>query len=461
MLGETKKIHFVGIGGIGMSGIAELLYNLEYIVSGSDLIESDRTKHLSKIGIDIKIGHNKNNVSNVDLVVYSSAVQLDNCELIESKKNNIPIIKRAEMLGELLKVKQNSIAVSGTHGKTSTTSMLGSILNEAKKHPTLVVGGIVHELQSNSILGKGDTIVVEADEYDRTLLSLKPTMSIVTNIEYEHSDCYENLDSLKNTFLSFINSVPFYGINVIYYDDINIQSILNKIKRPYLKYGKSNLCDIRYENTNFKGSKSSFDLIVDNVSRGKIDLQVPGEHNILNSLAAIGVAMELNIDLDIIKKGIKNYKGVKRRFEIKYKTNNNIMIVDDYAHHPTEVDATIKSARAGWKLNKLIVIFQPHLYSRTKIFYKEFANILSKADIVFLTDIFPSREKPVEGVNSNLIFNNMELNKKFLLSKKEITNKVSKVTSDGDMVIVMGAGDIKDVTDLIYKQIEMENTFEG
>jgi len=456
MLGKMKKIHFVGIGGIGMSGIAELLYNLGYSVSGSDLIESDRTKHLSEIGINIKIGHAKNNVSNSDLVVYSSAVQSDNCELIESKNNNIPVIKRAEMLGELLKVKSNSIAVSGTHGKTSTTSMIGSILNEAQKHPTLVVGGIVHELQSNSILGKGDTIVVEADEYDRTLLSLKPTMSIVTNIEYEHSDCYENLDSLKTTFLSFMNSVPFYGINVIYYDDLNIQSIINKIKRPYLKYGKSNECNIRYADTKFIGLKSSFNLFVDNVNKGTINLQVPGEHNILNSLAAIGVAMELDIPLDIIKIGLNNYKGVKRRFEIKYKTSNNIIIIDDYAHHPTEIDATISCARAGWEINKLILIFQPHLYSRTKMFYKEFANILSKADMVFLTDIYPSREKPIDGVNSKLISDNMDLDKTFLLSKEEIVKKVSKKTNEGDMIIIMGAGDVTDITNLVYKQIEMK-----
>ena len=246
MLGKRKKIHFIGIGGIGMSGIAELLWNLGHSISGSDLMESDRTKYLQKMGINVKIGHKKKHIIGTDLVVYSSAVKLDNCEIKASEEMNVPFIKRSEMLGELLKVKPNSVAISGTHGKTSTTSMLGIILNEAKREPTLVVGGIVHEFQSNSISGKGDTIVVEADEYDKTLLSLKPSMSVVTNIEYEHTDCYPDIDSLKDTFLSFINSVPFYGINLIYYDDVNIQSILHKIRRPYLKYGKSDECDIRF-----------------------------------------------------------------------------------------------------------------------------------------------------------------------------------------------------------------------
>ena len=461
MLGKIKKIHFIGIGGIGMSGIAELLSNLGHSISGSDLVESGRTKYLSKMGLDIKIGHDEKNILGADLVVYSSAVQLENCELIESKNNNIPIIKRAEMLGELLKVKSNSIAVSGTHGKTSTTSMLGSILSEAKKDPTLVVGGIVHQLESNSILGEGDTIVVEADEYDRTLLSLKPTMSIVTNIEYEHTDCYSDLDSLKNTFLSFMNSVPFYGINVIYYDDLNIKSIIEKIKRPYLKYGKSDGCDIRYNNPKFVGSKTFFNLIIDNKSNGAVELQVPGEHNILNSLAAIGIAIELNIPLDIIKIGLNKYKGVERRFELKYKTSNNIMIVDDYAHHPTEIDVTINSARNGWKINKLIIIFQPHLYSRTKTFYKEFSKILSKADIVFLTDIYPSREKPISGVDSKLILDEMNSENSFLLNKEETILEASKISEPGDMIIIMGAGDIKDITDLVYNKIEIGASVEG
>jgi len=456
MLGKRKNIHFIGIGGIGMSGMAELLHNLGHTISGSDILESGRTEHLEKIGINIKIGHSKNNIGESDLVVYSSAVKGDNCEIQESKKMDIPVIKRAEMLGELLKVKTNSIAVAGTHGKTTTASMLSIILKKSNHKPTLIVGGIVQEFQSNTILGDGDTIIVEADEYDRTLLSLKPTMSVVTNIDYEHSDCYSDLSSLKNTFLTFINSTPFYGMNVICYDDPNIKSIINDIKRPYIKYGKTIECNIRYENPSYNQTNSSFDLIIDNNNYGECKLQVPGEHNILNSLAAISIARELNIPIDVIKQGLYNYKGVKRRFEIKYITNNNITIVDDYAHHPSEINATIASAKSGWDINNLIIVFQPHLYSRTKEFYKEFSSALSDADIVLLTDIYPSREEKIDGVNSELILDRLKSEGSLLIAKDDIPKKLVEISNKDDMIIIMGAGDISDITDSVYNKIEKE-----
>jgi len=454
MLGKKKNIHFIGIGGIGMSGMAELLHNLGHIITGSDILESGRTKHLESIGININIGHNEENIGKSNLVVYSSAVKDINCEIQKSKKMNIPVIKRAEMLGELLKVKANSVAVAGTHGKTTTASMLSAILSKSDHKPTLIVGGIVQEFQSNTMLGDGDTIIVEADEYDRTLLSLKPSMSVVTNIDYEHSDCYEDLDSLRDTFLTFINSTSFYGINVLCYDDPNIKSIINNVKRPYLKYGKSLECDIRYENPSFCQSDSSFDLIINNNNYGECNLKVPGEHNILNSLAAIAIARELNISIDTIKEGLYNYKGVKRRFEIKHITTNNITIVDDYAHHPSEISATIDSAKSGWDINNLIVVFQPHLYSRTKEFYKEFSDVLSNVDTVLLTDIYPSREEKIKGVNSELILNRLRCSNSFLIPKNNIPQKLSEISSDNDMIIVMGAGDIRDITDNIYDEIE-------
>ena len=454
MLGKQKKIHFIGIGGIGMSGMAELLNNLGHIVSGSDLLESNRTKYLLNLGIEINIGHNVSNIDSHDLVVYSSAVREDNCEIEKSRLLNIPVIKRAEMLGELLKVKSNSIAVAGTHGKTTTSSMLNSILTNSGYEPTLIVGGIVQDILSNSVLGDGDTIIVEADEYDRTLLSLKPSMSIVTNIDYEHSDCYEDLESLKSTFLTFINSTSFYGINVICYDDSNIKTIINDIKRPFLKYGRSSECDIRYENPSFNKGETTFDLIIGDENHGECILKVPGEHNILNSLAAIGIAKELNLSIDSIKEGIYSYQGVKRRFEIKYPIKNNITLVDDYAHHPSEIDATIKAARSGWDLNKLIIVFQPHLYSRTKEFQNQFSKILSKADIVVLTDIYPGREEKIEGVSSELILRDLLCDSSFLVTKNDIPSKVVEVCSENDMIIVMGAGDIRNITDSIYRKIE-------
>ncbi len=459
MLGDKRKIHFVGIGGIGMSGIAELLFNLDHIITGSDIKESDRTKYLKDMGIKITIGHSEKNVIDTDLVVYSSAVALDNCEIIKAKKINVPIIRRAEMLGELLKVKERSIAVAGTHGKTTTSSMLSLILDGNNSNPTVVVGGIVQEFQSNSKLGTGDTIIVEADEYDRTLLSLNPTMSIVTNIDLEHIDCYPNIEVLKETFLTFLNSVPFYGINIICYDDENIKSILNEIKRPYIKYGKSIECDVRYKNPVYKNSTTSFILIVNNIEMGEIVLSVPGEHNILNSLAAIGIALELNISFDIIKRSLFKYNGVKRRFEVKHVTSNNITIVDDYAHHPSEVKATINSARDGWDVNNLIVVFQPHLYSRTQSFYKEFSDALSYADTVFLTDIYPAREEPIKGVTSKLISNELDKLKttNYLLDKDKIPNCISDIVMENDMLIVMGAGDIKHIIDDIHNNIINSN----
>lgn len=465
MLGEIKKIHFVGVGGIGMSGMAELLFNLGYKISGSDLEQSDITNNLEEIGIKVFIGHNKNNIEDIDLLVYSSAVNLDNVEIVKAKNNNIPYIKRAEMLGELLKVKSNSVAVAGTHGKTTTTSMLGVILNTAKIDPTIVVGGIVQDFKTNSVLGKGDTIIVEADEYDKTLLSLKPNRSIVTNIDLEHVDCYPNIDNLRQTFLSFLNSIPFFGMNVICYDDQNIKMIIKDIKRPYIKYGHSNECDVRYANPRYDNFKTSYDLFINNNKVSRINLKVPGKHNILNSLAAICIALDMEIPIDIIKKGLFKYEGVKRRFEIKEKisnSNSKLYVVDDYAHHPSEIKATIETAKSNFNLDKLIIVFQPHLYSRTKTFYKEFADSLSNADTVILTDIYPSREKKIDNVNSNMIFERLD-NKidSYLLSKTKIAKTIQKIISDSQdtMVIVMGAGDIKNIIPKIKNAIINKEQF--
>ena len=465
MLGEIKKIHFVGVGGIGMSGMAELLFNLGYKISGSDLEQSDITNNLEEIGIKVFIGHNKNNIEDIDLLVYSSAVNLDNVEIVKAKNNNIPYIKRAEMLGELLKVKSNSVAVAGTHGKTTTTSMLGVILNTAKIDPTIVVGGIVQDFKTNSVLGKGDTIIVEADEYDKTLLSLKPNRSIVTNIDLEHVDCYPNIDNLRQTFLSFLNSIPFFGMNVICYDDQNIKMIIKDIKRPYIKYGHSNECDVRYANPRYDNFKTSYDLFINNNKVSRINLKVPGKHNILNSLAAICIALDMEIPIDIIKKGLFKYEGVKRRFEIKEKisnSNSKLYVVDDYAHHPSEIKATIETAKSNFNLDKLIIVFQPHLYSRTKTFYKEFADSLSSADVVILTDIYPSREKKIDNVNSNMIFERLD-NKidSYLLSKTKIAKTIQKIISDSQdtMVIVMGAGDIKNIIPKIKNAIINKEQF--
>ena len=453
---NNKSIYFIGIGGIGMSGIAEFLHFQGFKISGSDLNNSDRTNYLSSLGIDIEIGHNSKNIKNYDIVVYSSAVKMDNIEIIESKKKNIPVIRRAEMLGELLKLKPISIAISGTHGKTTSCSMLSSILIEAELRPTVIIGGIVNNFGSNTLSGKGDIIVVEADEFDRSFLSLQPSISLINNLELEHTDCYDDLDDLKDAFINFANASHIDGITGICIDDPNVRDIIKKLKRPYKTYGISKEASIRAENIKYDGFNSYYDLYKDNHQISNIKLEVPGKHNIQNSLAAITLAIELNISVDQIKNGLEKYSGVKRRLEVTHKLKNGSILFDDYAHHPTEVAASLSAIKASFK-NRIITVFQPHLYSRTYNFYKDFANALSISDISILVDIFPSREKPIQNVTSELIYNEMKKEDgKNIFLNNEISllpNMIKDIYKDGDILITMGAGDIYKQNDKIYEAI--------
>ena len=441
---KIKHIHFVGIGGIGMSGIAELLLNLGFDISGSDISNNENVKRLKRIGVMVFRGHKPENMKNCDVLVYSSAVSLNNSEIIKAKQMRIPVIKRAEMLGELINLKDTSIAVSGTHGKTTTSSMIGSMLTYAKKEPTLVVGGLVQNLNSNSKLGEGEVIVVEADEFDRSFLSLKPTIAIVNNIELEHTDCYENLNDLENSFVQFCQSVPFYGSVLVNIDSLSVGNILHRIERPVTTYGLSRDAAFRAKELEFKENKSTYSLFRAEENLGKIHLNVPGEHNVMNSLGAVALGFELGLSFNSIKNGLLNYKGVRRRFDIKG-THNNIMVVDDYAHHPTEVLATIEAAKKGWNKN-LIVIFQPHLFSRTKEFHKEFARSLEKPDFIILTSIYPAREKSIPGVTSKLISDNIGKSKKeTLFNVDEVDQAITilnEIAKPGSMILTLGAGDI-------------------
>ena len=456
MLSKNKKIHFIGIGGIGMSGIAELLHSLKFVVTGSDLNYSDRTKYLADLGIDIQIGHSSKNIDKPDLAVYSSAVKLDNIEIVESKNRSIPVIRRAEMLGELLKLKKISIAISGTHGKTTTCSMLSSILFEANLNPTLVIGGIVNNFGSNAISGKGDIIVVEADEFDRSFLSLKPTMGIINNLDLEHTDCYKDIDDVKETFLTFANALPFYGMLGICTDDNNIKSIINKIKRPYKTFGINPDAEIYAKNIKYSGFESKFKLFNKNIFLENITLSMPGKHNIQNSLAAITMALELGIDSKIIKEGLKKYNGVKRRLEITYLLENGTIFIDDYAHHPSEVEASISAIKESFD-NRVITIFQPHLYSRTLNFYNDFAKALSLSDVLVLLDIYPAREKPIDKVSSKLIYDQMIKNncKNIFLNNNLSTlpDTINKIHKTGDIIITMGAGDVYKQNEKIFKAL--------
>ena len=444
MFHKVNNIHFVGIGGIGMSGIAELLINQGFVISGSDLVESEITKKLEINGAKIFIGHNKNNINGSELLVYSSAVTKNNPELVEAEKSKIPIIKRAEMLGELVALKETSIGVAGTHGKTSTSSMLGALLTYGKMDPTLVVGGLVQNLNTNSLLGQSDLIVFEADEYDKSFLQMNPTIAIINNIEEEHMDCYKDINDLHDSFIQYANSVPFYGGVAVCIDSIGIQQILPKIKRPITTYGFSKEADIYAEEISYKELKTSFTLYNKNKKCGRVKLNVPGKHNVLNSLAAITIGYELGLDSKTIIAGINSYSGVRRRFEIKGEAQG-IIVVDDYAHHPTEVEATLQAAKKGWD-RRIISVFQPHLFSRTKIFYKEFAKAFMSSDILLITDIYPAREKPIDGVSGKLIFNAAKSeghkNIYYINDLEEINDTLDKITQENDMVITIGAGTI-------------------
>ena len=454
----SKKIHFIGIGGIGMSGMAEFLFNHGFDISGSDISSSERTKHLSSVGIKISSSHQKSNIKNHDLVVYSSAVNHENMEIIRSKELNIPIMKRSQMLGELIKIKDTSIGVAGTHGKTTTSSMLGSILYESKLDPTLIIGGIVNKFNSNNISGNGDFIVVEADEFDKSFLSLKPTYAILNNLDKEHLDTYKNIKNLKDTFCKYANSVPFYGKVAINNDSRYLVDIKKRINKPSITFGIENNSDIMAKDIKFDKNKSSFKVISKIYGDFKIQIQCPGTHNVYNALAATALSLDMKISKNNIINSLKKYSGVKRRFEIKYENkNNNIMVIDDYAHHPVEIKYTIDAIKSGWN-SRLISIYEPHLFSRTKEFKKEIAEALLLSDKIIITDIYGSREKQLDNIKSDLIIN--ELNSynhgDYLLigNKNNICNYLKNKIKQNDTILVMGAGQINSVTKDIVKIIK-------
>ena len=456
MFGKTNHIHFVGIGGIGMSGMAELLHKLGFNISGSDQNRSERTDNLKAIGLTVSEGHSKNNVNGADVVVYSSAVQQDNPEILAAERKHVPVIRRAEMLAELLKVKPTSIAIAGTHGKTTTCSMLGEILTTAELSPTMVIGGIVNKFQSNTISGSGNVIVVEADEFDRSFLTLQPTMGLITNLDLEHLDCYENLEDLQMAFTQFANAIPFYGTVGICIDNRNAASIIPNIKRPVVTFGTHENAEIQASDLYFEKNHSTFKLSINNEPQGELAVHVPGKHNVINALGAAVLALKLDIPFDIIQSGLDHYTGVRRRFDIKYTTNNNIIIVDDYAHHPAEVSATLEAARTGWE-NRIIAVFQPHLFTRTRDFYKDFAQAFQKSDILIVTDIYPAREEPIKGITAKIIVDEAEKlghgHIEFIANQNKIPARLKDISQSNDMIITMGAGNIWRQCKGIYEAI--------
>lgn len=445
-----KKIHFVGIGGTGMSGIAEVLHNMGFMISGSDISRKETTIRLENLGIKIYYEHNEKNVLDKDLIVYSSAISFDNPELLKAQELNIPIVPRAEMLSEIMRVKF-SIAVSGAHGKTTTTSMIGYAIKELD--PTIVVGGILKGVESTAKLGKSDFIVVEADESDKSFLKLFPSIAVITNIDREHLDTYKNLIDIKRAFLDFANSVPFYGAVIINVDEKNNLDILPFIEKRIISYGINENAFVNAKNIEFKELGSSYDLYINNNFISKVHLRVPGIHNVKNSLSAIAVAYELELNLKNAIESLSEFTGVRRRFEIKGYFGK-ALIIDDYGHHPTEIENVIKTARIYFN-KKLIIVFQPHRYTRTKFLYNEFASVLSKADEVILLPIYSAGEKPILGISSELIYNkllNYNTNAKLLSSKEEAFEYLKNYKNSDVVIITLGAGDVYKIGELLLSE---------
>jgi len=443
MFKNIKKVHFVGIGGIGMSGIAEILLNRGFEVSGSDKSLSEITRRLSDLGMKIYEGHSPENLTDADVLVYSSAVTIDNPEVQAAVKRKIPIIKRAEMLAECMRM-QYGIGIAGTHGKTTTTSMVGLTLTEGKLDPTIIVGGKLSGLGgTNARLGNGEFIVVEADEFDRTFLKLTPTIAAITTLESEHLDTYKDLEDIKSAFIEFVNKVPFYGFVVLCLDEPALQDIIPQINKKIITYGLTVQADLRATDIEFKNFTSSFNVKYYDEELGRLTLKIPGIYNVKNSLVAVSIAKELGVPFSTIKKALESFTGVYRRFEVKY--NEKIMVVDDYAHHPTETSATLAGIRSGWS-RRLVAVFQPHLFSRTRDFYQEFGRSFLNSDVFICTDIYPAREEPIEGVTGELIADAARSfghkNVIYVENKNDVIKVLNDIKRDGDIMVTMGAGDI-------------------
>ncbi len=437
-----------------MSGIAEVLCNLKFNVTGSDMSKSKNTERLETLfNIKVAEGHSAENIGNAQVVVYSSAIKDDNTEIQAAKERKIPIIPRAEMLAELMTLVPYSVAVSGSHGKTSTTSMVATVLGHAGVDPTTVVGGVVDTLGSNAKLGKSDWFVTEADESDRSFLMLNPTISVITNIDREHMESYKGMDDVMQCFTDFSNKVPFYGANILCLDDPNVQSIIPSLKRRIITYGFSRQADISADNIRFNDDFSStFTVYLRDEKLGEVNLSVPGKHNVYNALAATAVALELDVEFEKIVEAFSNFKNADRRFQYKGEVND-IKVIDDYGHHPTEILATLEAAKSGADGRRIVTVFQPHRYTRTRDLMDDFATAFNNADVVYLLDIYPASEKPIEGITAEVLAEKIEnFGHRNVNYIGEVDNSAEKVCQDlksNDLVITLGAGSITKLSDEI------------
>lgn len=459
------QLHFVGIGGIGMSGIAEVFLNQGYRVSGSDIHESDSTKRLTSLGAKIALGHRAENVQGAHVVVMSSAVRATNPEIVEARRLRVPVIPRAEMLGELMRGK-TGVAVAGTHGKTTTTSMLATVLTVAGQDPTLVIGGKVDSLGGNAKLGQGEYVVAEADESDGSFLHLPATYGIVTNIDNDHLDHFGNLEAIEKAFVDFVGKLPFYGLAVVCGDDRGVRRCLERFSKPYLTYGIEGEWDFVARDIEFRGLGSSFTVLqkVGGVYQklGSVKLNVPGRHNVLNSLASIATAMNLGLGFEVISHALSAFYGVKRRFEVRWEdTAREQVVVDDYGHHPTEIAATLSAARGYWK-GRILAVFQPHRYSRTLHCHEGFLSAFKDADLLFLTDIYAAGEEPIDGVSSKLLADAIraavptEKIISYVGDLDRARDEVSAAAKSGDLILCLGAGTITRLPDQLAERLSAQ-----
>ncbi len=459
MYKKIRRIHFVGIGGIGMSGIAEVLHNLGYVVTGSDSRESENTRRLTSLGIRVAIGHQAEHVGEADVVVRSSAVAPDNAELLTARQRLIPVIQRAEMLAELMRMKYG-VAVAGTHGKTTTTSMVATILARGGLDPTIVIGGRLNALGTNARLGRGDFLVAEADESDGSFLTLSPTIAVVTTIDAEHLDYYRDLAHIQDTFVAFINKVPFYGLAVLCLDQENIQSLLPRVEKRFVTYGLRTQADFMAQDIAFKGMTSDCMVLWKHRPLGSLQLKVPGLHNVYNALAATAVGLDLDLDFATIQEALGDFTGVARRFQILGEPRG-IMVVDDYAHHPAEIQATLNAAKTGFDRN-VIALFQPHRYTRTKALLQEFATAFYQADRLFVTEIYPAGERPIPGVHggqiAEAVTHHGHKSVIYVPVKEDLVDAVLAVARPGDIVMTMGAGDIWKIGEEIVRKLTSTST---
>jgi UDP-N-acetylmuramate--alanine ligase len=456
MFRKAERIHFVGIGGIGMSGIAEVLHNLGYAVSGSDLADSEITRRLARLGVRYCTGHQAENVAQADVVVVSAAVTAANIEVATARACKIPVIPRAEMLAELMRMKYG-VAVAGSHGKTTTTSLIATVLARGGLDPTLVIGGRLNSLGGNAKLGQGEFMVAEADESDGSFLKLNPMVAVVTTIDREHLDFYQNLAEIQTAFSQFLNKVPFYGFCVVCADEPNIRAILPSLTKKVFTYGLHGDVDYSARAVGTQGLGCAFVATRYGKDLGPVVLNIPGMHNIRNALAAIATGVELDIPFICIQEALHDFSGIHRRFEVKGEARG-ITVVDDYGHHPTEIDATLRTARLVWPDRRLMAIFQPHRYSRTQALWQEFCPPLLTADVLLLTEVYGAGEAPIPGVSGALIWEGVQAlghpQAVFLPHREELATEMLRHVRAGDVVLTLGAGDVWKVGEQLLKALQ-------